>query len=562
MNIKNNKNTATTKGKNPPSKIAQTSNRKYKNYILAALLFFTAIVYWPSLKNDFVAGDDYIIIVNNPDIRSFENVPKFFSQPYHEMYCPVKMISHTIDYQFSHDAQTLQPTPAGFHFFSLLYHLINIALLFYLLYLLFPNIWAAAAGALLFAIHPMNVEAVAWITGRGDLLYAGFFFGGLIAYVHYIKKGLKPKYLIYTFLLFALSALSKASAMTFPLVLIVFDWFYQRKLFSKRVILEKIPFLLGALALGISAIMMRGGDSVSLTEYLSHFSGVDSFVIFLYPLSFYLAHFFVPLKMALPYPHPYASNLPLTPDFFLFPIILVILAILIWRFKTIRRPLTFALLFYFAALISAMRLTPMLGTIAADRYFYVAIAGIVFFIGWSFMYLSEHRNLLKKRTFPLFIIVFSLFAISMTAMTYTRIKVFKNGITLFGDAHEKYPQHTTPLYELSGAYMQAGMYDNALQVIDRVVKIAPNSIEAYNTRYKLLFYMQRYPEALKDIEKLTELDSDAINYYMIQAYLCKMLNQPEKALKAVDTVLSKNPDPRTIQEVAALREELLLQLEQ
>jgi tetratricopeptide (TPR) repeat protein len=517
------------------AKPAKPTAGRYKNYILAAILFFTLMLYRPVLDNDFVAGDDYTIVVNNPDIRSLDNIPKFFAQPYHSMYCPVKMISHAIDYRFS------LARPGGYHFFSLLYHLVNVALVFTLLWLLFANVGGAAVGALLFAVHPINAEAVCWLTGRGDLLYGGFYFGGLIAYIKYIKSGYRSKYFLWTFILFALSGLSKASAMTFPLTLLALDWFYRRKLFSWRVVGEKAPFFAGALALGIGAIVLRSGHSVALSDYFSHFTGIDPFVIFIYPLTFYLVKFFVPASLALPYPHPFASELPLPPGFYIYPFILVALAVLILRCKTLRRPLMFALLVYLCALVSAMRLTPMLGTIAADRYFYVAMMGVVLFIAWAYGYLREHRALLKRRAFPLFLAAVVAFAGMCSILTGTRIKVFKDGITLFGDAHAKYPAHATPLYELAGGYMQAGDVDKAIQTIGKITELLPGSEDAWGFQTDLLLSAGRYPEALRNINRLIQLRPEK-HYYLPKAELHRALNQPDSMLAAASILMEDASD--------------------
>lgn len=502
---------------------------KYKNYVLAGVLLLTVCLYRDSLQNDFVKGDDYNIVVNNADIRSFANVPKFFTQPYHFMYCPVKMISHTIDYAFSGE------NPAGYHFFSILYHVINVALVYILVYLLLSNVWGAVIAALLFAIHPINVETVCWLTGRGDLLYGGFYFGGLIAYIYYLTKGFRSKYIVITFGLFVLSGLSKASAFTFPLALVALDWYYRRKLFSRHIILEKIPFFLGALALGLSSIVLRADHIVSMESYFSHYSGIDHFVILIYPLTFYLAKFFVPFKLAFPYPHPFTSELPLSWDYYLYPFIIVILAVLIWRCTTIRRPLLFAVLFYFAMIVSALRLTPMVGTIAADRYFYVAMVAVVFFIGWAFVYLSEHKHLWNKRACTTFLVVFAGFAITMTVMTYERIKVFKNAITLFGDAHEKYPYHATPLQELMGGYLFIGDIAGAIKTSEKITTILTQNPEPLATQFNLMVSAGRYTDALQSINRLVVL-APTVESYWNKAHVHQLLNQPDSTIATLNII--------------------------
>ncbi|MDR2362103.1 MAG: tetratricopeptide repeat protein [Prevotellaceae bacterium] len=514
--------------KAPATKVTREPDvNRYKYYLLAGVLLLTTIVYWPSMQNGFVAGDDYMIVVNNPDIRSLSNLPNFFTQAYHAMYCPVKMISHAVDYLFS------GPNPAGYHFFSLLYHLVNVSLVFLLIFLLLPNAWGACIAALLFALHPVNVEAVGWLTGRGDLLYAGFYLGGLIAYVCYLAGGRRMTHLLVAFALFVLSALSKASAFTFPLALLALDWYYRRKIGSWRVLLEKAPFFAGAFALGVSAILLRSGHSTPLSDYLTHFSGVNSFVIFLYPLTFYLAKFFVPVNLALPYPHPFASNLPLSWDFYVYPFLLLAIGLLIWRNKSIRRPLAFAFMLYLATLVSAMRLTPMLGTIAADRYFYVAMVPVVFFVAWAFGYLSARRSLWRRRAFPLFCVAVSAFAVMSTAMTHTRIKVFKDAISLFSDAHRKYPQHATPLYELSGGYVYSGDMENAFRTADKILQLLPDNEDALAFQTNLYLLVQRHDDALNSLNRLLRV-KPRDNYYMIKASIHQTLQQLDSVLAIVD----------------------------
>jgi tetratricopeptide (TPR) repeat protein len=487
------------------------------------------------MRNNFVAGDDYVIIVENADIRSMASVPKFFTQAYHAMYCPVKMISHAIDYMFS------AANPAGYHFFSMLYHIINVALVFVLIFLLVPNAWGAGIAALLFALHPMNAEAAVWLTGRGDLLYAGFYLAGLIVYIRYLRGGLRLQRLWVVFLFFALSALSKASAFTFPLALLALDWFYRRKIFSWRVLLEKAPFFAGALALGISAILLRSEHSMPLSDVLKHFSGIDNFVILIYPLTFYLAKFVFPVNLALPYPHPFASNLPLSWDFYVLPFILPAIGLLIWRNRALRRPLGFAMLFYIAALVSAMRLAPMLGTIAADRYFYVAMTAVVFFVAWLYDYFSTHRGLWRRRAYPVFCMAAAGFIFCLIPMTHTRIGVFRDAITLFGDAHSKYPQHATPLYELTGGYMMSGDVENALRTAEKIIRLLPGDETALGFQTNLYLAAQRYPEALKGINELLRINA-IDNYYMTKASIFYNLQQPDSALVTTETLLRKPPD--------------------
>ena len=521
-----------------------------KNPVLFATLLFTVGLYLLSglFQNDFIVGDDTIIVANNPDIRSFSNVPKFFMQPYHFMYCPIKMVSHTLDYAVS----GLEPW--GHRLFSLLYHLINVVLVFRLVSLLLSKLWGseprvkqgASIAALLFAIHPMNVETVAWLTGRGDLLYGGFFLGGLISYIHYLTKGFRYRHLVITFALFALSGLSKSSAFTFPLVLLVLDGYYGRRMVSWRVVLEKTPFVAGALALGLSSIALRGGHAMPMEQYLALVSPVDFVAITLYPPAFYLVKFVVPLKLALPYPHPITSTMPLSWDFYVYPLLLVGLVGLLFRKKTFSHPGAFSVLFYLAATVSVLRLTPIFGalysSIAADRYVYVPMVGLVFFVGWVWGRLPEYKGLWKKWGYPAFMVGLIGLSGMMSVMSYERIRVFRNAETLFNDAHRKYPHHIAPLCQLAGTYHLMGDAERAAEILNEVALMQPENIEPTAMLFDFMIEAERYAEALQAVDRILSIDPSLFKFYLSKAGLHVMLDQPDRSLITLHAALAYAPD--------------------
>ena len=131
----------------------------------------------------------------------------------------------------------------SYHLFNLLLHVGNVFLVFVVSKKLFGNnILPAGLVALLFGIHPMHVESVAWISERKDVLYVLFFLLALLQYLKYIEKD-KSKYLVYTALFFLLSLFSKPAAITLAPILLLLDWYRGRKI-TIRVLLEKIPFFL------------------------------------------------------------------------------------------------------------------------------------------------------------------------------------------------------------------------------------------------------------------------------------------------------------------------------
>lgn len=546
----NNKKTKVEVKKTTKEKVNKVD--KYKYLILFGILIFTSIIYWQTTKNNFISGDDYILIVQESDIQSFDNVPKFFTQAYHFMYCPVKMLIHTFEYQLC------GKSPVGYHIFSLFFHLINICIIFSLILKLLKKTWAAIIAAVLFAIHPINVETVCWVTGHGDLLYVMFYLGGMLAYINYCTKEYKYKYLIITLLLFVLSALSKVSAFTFPLVLLVLDWWFRRKIFSWRVILEKIPFFLGALALGLSAIILRSEHATPLADYFARFNYFEAALLFLYQIELYIVKFFVPYGLALPLPHPFWSSLPLALEIYIFPLILIGIILIIIFCKKIRRPLIFTTLLYFATLFSSLRLTPMLGTIGADRYFYVSIFAFVFFIAWLFTYISENKN---KQFLNIFIVIIICFSITLTVLTVQRIPVFKDGITLFSDACNKYPKNTTPIFELAGAYEQEDDYENTIKLLDEAIIARPNNVATLNMKMQYMTAMDNLEEQLSTIRKIVIIEPNSKDF-LNKAIIHYKLNQIDSILPVIEQVFKYEYDSAVYVTAMQLKTETLNNLQQ
>src|SRR5262249_50732195 len=151
---------------------------------------------------------------------SFEHIKNMFTTYCMGNYCPLTIFSYAIDYKLGGGLE-----PKMFHFTSLLIHLVNTFLVYLLVYLLSNRqLMVAAIASLLFAIHPMHIESVAWIAERRDVLYAMFYLLGLIAYLQYNNNNNQLKYLIFALLFFLGSLFSKGQAVTFPLILLIIDF--------------------------------------------------------------------------------------------------------------------------------------------------------------------------------------------------------------------------------------------------------------------------------------------------------------------------------------------------
>jgi tetratricopeptide (TPR) repeat protein len=533
---------------------------RYRYIFLAGIMALAAALYLPSsLENGFTRyWDDETIVVQNEDIRSlsWEHLENMFTRSYYDMYCPVKILSHTLDYQL------FGLNPAGYHLMSLLYHLLNILLVFVLLRMMVKHTPAALLAALIYAVHPLAVETVSWTTGRGDLLYALFAFPALICYVKYLTQGGRRKYFLLTFLFFVLSGLSKPTAMTLPVTLFVFDWYYRRKIFSRKVILEKVPFLAISAVLGVLSILLRGSGAPEISGFLEFFKSYRGLLFVTYPLAFYLVKFVFPLPLSFIYPHVsyyFYNRLILPALVWLSPFILLAVLIIIFRAKPMRRQLVFGGLFYFTTIFSTLQIIPIVAVSAHDRYFYVPIFGMLFFVAWLYTWLKQKN---RPKALRLYVTAALALSVAFACISANRTKIWKSTITLFEDVIRKQPRFIEGYDKMSEHYFigandqsatsacenSAGAYRNAIAWAKATLKKRDNYPGAYlrlmqchlalNEPDSAMIYA---PYAVKSAGSAQQL----LEAYSIKGYLDMRAGRHADALTDYGHVLKLQPNEPT-----------------
>ena len=211
---------------------------KLKIFIsLFVILSITCVSFLPSLRNGFIVEWDDLFAVNNRLIKvlSWENVGKIFTSPQQDLYKPLVFLSFALEYHF------FKLNPFFYHLINLIFHLANCILAFWLIFLITKKIGISFVAALLFGIHPLRVESVAWTFQLKDMLYGFFFLWALVFYLYYHISHLKRYYWL-AFLSFALSLLCKPMGLALPFVLLAIDYLKKRS-FKLNIYLEKIPFL-------------------------------------------------------------------------------------------------------------------------------------------------------------------------------------------------------------------------------------------------------------------------------------------------------------------------------
>jgi protein O-mannosyl-transferase len=368
---------------------------KYLNIItLACILLLTAIIYYKSVSFEFINWDDDRNVYENPDIRSLstQNIQKIFSSAYLKMYQPITTLSYAVEFKIK------GANPHIYHIHNLLLHLLNCLLVFIFVFLLFRHTIFAALVAFLFALHPMHVESVVWITERKDVLYSFFYLLSLIAYIRYLRKGKSIRWLLLSLLFFLISLCSKSAAITLPVVLFLID-FKEKRPINLKTLPDKIPYLLLSILFGIISILSQQVLDPT-NEITRQFHFYERFILGSYAFFFYLFNSIVPVGLSALHPFPVktATFLPI-PYFICFLGFLIFTASLLWalikkKFKDEKvMNVLFGLLFFFVT-IGLVIFIPVGSALTAERYTYIPYLGL--FIALASLLTSKTQPDLKS----------------------------------------------------------------------------------------------------------------------------------------------------------------------
>jgi len=499
------------------------------NKYLIAILVVTFIAYLPSINGEFLNWDDDIYILNNPSLTSLsiDNIKIIFSEFYYGLYNPLTNLSWAIDYSLA------ELNPFIFHFHNIVLHLLNVVLIFLLFknYLI-KNKEIAIITASLFAIAPIHVESVAWITERKDVLYTAYYLISIIFYLRYIDEK-KNKFLLLAFLSFVFSIFSKGMAASLPLLLIVIDYFKNRKLFAIKTILEKIPFFIISLIMGILNIFAQRDfygirkDVYSISEQISFSS---------YSFVQYIIKSFIPYKLSAFYPYPEEST---SSEFWLFIIpVFIIIGVFIYSIIKKRKNIVLGISFFVLNIIFVLQLfLHNTEAIISERYAYLSSIGIYFLFALLINYFKEKNNNknLIKYSFIILLLIFSI-------MSFNRNKVWQNDLTLFLDAHEKQPNSYIITNNIGNSYLRNKDLKNAEIFFKKTIELNPNYSTAYSNLGGVLGLQNNFKDALYYFNKIIKIDNKKALLYSNRAQIYLQKKDYDNAINDCDTALKINKE--------------------
>ncbi|MCX6244354.1 MAG: tetratricopeptide repeat protein [Bacteroidetes bacterium] len=526
---------------------------------MAIVLITTFEIYSKVLKFDFLLNwDDYLYVTENSHVKdlSWSNIQLFFTNYYANNYQPVTMLFYAVEYKIGAGNASL------FHFTNILFHLLNTYLVFILIRRISPkNAIVALITAAFFAVHPMHVESVAWVSELKDVLYSFFFLVSLIMYIRYLASQ-KIKHLAYVLLFFVLSCLSKSAAVILPLVMLLLDYYSGRK-FGWKLIVEKLPFFIVSLIFGIVALNSQKGAVQDLAPVLSVIEHVS---VVAFSFMNYLFKAVVPVNLSAIYPYPAELGSLLPVIYYLSILFIAVLLFFVWYSRRWGKDSIFGFLFFILTIILVLQIIPVGGTSMAERYTYIPYIGLFFIAGKLYEYVSDKFNAGNRKydnyLLALFLIGFIIFSI----VSFDRVKVWEDGDLLFSDVVNKYPESSISYRVRGDHYMcyytkktdvddkptRALYLNKSISDFEKSLTFPLNDYDkdrvnyslqiAYNNRAYEEYVSKDYEGALKDYSREIEMNPADANAYYNRGSIKKEIRDYTGAINDFDKVISIDPN--------------------
>ena len=433
------------------------------------VLALTAAAHLRGVEGQFVEWDDPGHVTRNVVIRAltFENVRVMFTKPIAKLYCPLTSLSYAIDYQL------WGQDPLGYHLVNLLLHLANTLLVLILVRKILCDRYehatmTAILTAAIFGVHPLRVESVAWVTERKDVLFAFFYFCALIMYWCWLGARKRRDYWA-CFGLFVASTLSKSTAVTFPVVLLLIDYFVaKRKAWE-----EKVPFFVVSLIIAAITFVSQAsgrGETVASPEVIpiSARIGLVGYCSF-----FYVGKFFWPFHLSAVYPtfDEMHWSLLIGLGYVAAFALITVLAVVVRRQWPAVLP---AWLFYVIALSPTIGLAPVGIHIVADRYSYLALTGLALLVsmGFASVIAWAPTTIIRLVMGGVIAVLFA----TLVLVTNQRGAVWSNTEMLFNNALRENPNCLPAHINLTVWYTRLKRFDEAIEHGQRAIEIAPDGI--------------------------------------------------------------------------------------
>src|SRR3989344_5149004 len=456
-------------------------------------------IYGVSLNNKFIQWDDGYLIVENPIVQgiSLENIKKSFSQYDPELYIPVTFLSYQIDHLL------WGMNPFGFHLTNLVLHTMNALLVMMFLFLLLRNVHLSLFVGLLFLVHPLHTEAVAWASARKDVLSSFFFLLSVCSYLQWREREngqAGSGKLLYSFSIFAvaLGLLAKVSIIMLPVILLLIEWLlcHRRLLASSFVTISRLtPYFLLSVMFGIVALFVKKELVTILTPWEAVLMAGRSAM-------FSLQHLFLPIGLSPIYPYNDAIHIG-TPDLFTALVIVMAITFLTLFLKKYQCVLAFSWFFFLLTLAPTFTTFAKAGDVyvTSDRYAYLPSIGIFLMFG---LFCHWVMRKVHMRYAPA---LFAVIILPLSVLSSEEAQIWKDSEALFRHVIMLYPKSVAAQNNLGIILLKQGDVLQGKEHFESALKIRPYAKSHVNLGD--IFRMQRqWTEAVSEYEKALAIDPE------------------------------------------------------
>ena len=512
--------------------------------ICLLLVISTLAIYWQVRNHEFVSLDDEVYIINNFHIQeglTFDGFVWAFTSIHAANWHPLTWLSHMLDVQ-------LYGMKAGrHHLTNLLFHISNTLLLFLVFRRMTGALWHSAFVAAFFALHPLHVESVAWVSERKDVLSTFFWMLTIWSYVLYVDHPGVNRYLL-VIVFFILGLMAKPMLITLPFVLLLLDYWplnrfqsgrsgggggsKQQNSLALRLIWEKIPLFVLAAASSVVTLLAQ-----------QNFGAIGSFDT--YPLGVrisntlisyasYIEKMIWPYNLAVFYPYTRTISWPMLAWSSLFFLSVFFLAI-----KTLKAHPWFAVgwLWYVVTLVPVIGLVQIGSQAMADRYTYVPLIGIFIIIAWGIPELMAGWRL--KRTASA---IMALACLSvLMGMTWMQAGYWRNSVRLFEHTLDVTDNNYMAHNSLGVALSAGGRTAQATDHFHEALRIYPRYVAGHISLGIELSNQGRRAEAIRHFHEALEINPESVGAHINLAAILASEGRTSEAIQHLDKALEINP---------------------
>jgi len=505
-----------------------------KNLAAALVLFAIILISYINIfQNEFV-WDDHVFVLDNPDIRSFSNIKLFFTQDVDGLYRPLRSLHYAFVYSIAGKNEFL------YHFNSIFLHAIISALVFLIIYEI-VNKKIALVSALIFAVHPIHTDRVTNITAGFDLLGIFFMLLSFYLYIRYSKLGNK-KYFLFSLLFFLIAAFSSEEAVVLPLLVVLYEFCFNREKFGKKLIRNNIIknyspyFIIGlfyaAIRFFVIGIRGRVEEYLAGNFFLTMLTMPKVYVYYIYLLIF-------PVNLTL------FREVEAVTSFFDFKVLisaLILVAIIFFTLKYNKNKiLFFSVFWFFIALIPFSNLLPM-PIFMAERYLYVPsiafslLVSYFLFTIFNYDYKNMNKNIVRYGVVIFIVMLLCFYVFS----TVNRNMDWRDDLTLWSKTVASNPNNSRAHDNLGFTYERLGDDAKALQEFNIAVKLQPDNFRALGNLGVAFAKFGAYNESIAALKKSIEVMPYHKTYDKLGLVYAE-LNMEEKAIESFKEAIKINP---------------------